>query len=148
MKAYKLTDQNSQTKNNTQWGRDVAHEVSGTGELCSSGWLHCYEDARIAVIMNPIHGNYDNPQLWEAEAEGEIKRDRQLKMGCTKLITLKQIPIPKINTEQKVEFAIRCALEVYHDTAFVKWAENWLNNTDRTAKAAWAAGAAAHGQQE
>ena len=149
MKVYKLTDYNNQTRNNTQWGEGVTHTASGEGELCSRGWLHAYTDPRLAVILNPIHTNFSNPRLWEAEAGGEFKHDKQLKMGCTKLTTTREIPLPKISSDVKTEFAIRCALKVYQEGSFVVWANKWLSGEDRTgaaaeaaAEAAWAARAA------
>lgn len=36
-----------------------------------------------------------------------------------------------------------CALLQYSDPIFVKWANAWIDGTDRTAETAWAAAAAA-----
>jgi hypothetical protein len=40
------------------------------------------------------------------------------------------------------EFAIRVALKVYFEPSWVSWANNWLNGTDRSKTAAYAAAAA------
>ncbi len=45
---------------------------------------------------------------------------------------------PVITIEQRIAIAIRCALTVCNDSLFTVWANNWLNNTDRTEKSAWA----------
>src|ERR1017187_1019503 len=125
MKVYKLTDSKGQTKNETQWGEGISHEVSGIGELCSSGFIHYYSDPYLAGIFNLIHANFVNPKLWEAEAEGIIKSDKGLKYGCQKLTTLKEIPLPILTTTQLSAFAILCSIEVYKEKSYVVWANNW-----------------------
>ena len=111
-KLYKLTDQSGQTRNATQWGPGVTHEASGEGELCGHGWLHAYTHPLLAALLNPIHANFQEPVLWEAEGEIWLY-DHGLKVGCRKLTTLRQIPLPAVTLEQRVEFGIRCALSVY-----------------------------------
>ena len=138
MKAYKLTDENNRTRNNTQWGENVTHEAMGNGKkLCTDGWIHFYEDPLVAMMMNPIHASFKNPHLWEAEAEGEMLREAT-KSGCKKLTTLKQIPLPEITLTQRVAFGILCALEVCEDESFRGWAKKWLSGKDRSACAAYA----------
>lgn len=135
MLLYKLTDKDCCTYNGTRWGVNVTHEVTGEGELCGPGWIHAYTDPLLAVLLNPIHADFTNQRLWEAE--GEIgKDDCGLKVGCKKLTTIREIPLPEISTEQKFRFAILCALEVFTEPSFVKWANNWLENKDRSSSAA------------
>src|SRR5262250_2167785 len=96
---YKLTDERGQTRGGTQWGEDVTHEALGADgrDLCSSSWIHAYEHPLLAALLNPIHADFQSPQLWEAR--GEIgKRDGQLKCGCRKLTTVRQIELPTITT--------------------------------------------------
>ena len=149
-KLYKLTDEDGRTRNGTQWGPGVSHSGTGEGELCGPGWIHAYEHPLIAVLMNPIHANFKNPRLWEAE--GEIaRRDGQLKCGCKTLTTVREIPLPEITTEMWVRFAIMCVKEVCTaDIAWNAWADKWLSGEDRSAAvaaraaaraAAWAAAA-------
>ena len=138
MKAYKLTDENNRTRNNTEWGENVTHEAMGNEkQLCTDGWIHFYEDPLVAMMMNPIHASFDNPHLWEAEAEGEVLREAT-KSGCKKLTTLKQIPLPEITLTQRVAFGILCALEVCADESFREWAKKWLSGKNRSACAAYA----------
>ncbi len=93
-------------------------------------------------MFNPIHGNFKNPKLWEAE--GEIgKRDYQVKCGCRTLTTIKEIPLPKITTEEILKFTILCTLEIYKDKGFKVWADKWISGEDRSTNAAYAANAAA-----
>ena len=137
MKVYKLTDENARTHGDTQWGPGISHEAKpGDGELCSEYWIHAYEDPLLAVLHNPLHIAFSKPRLWEAEAEGEIKREGRLKLGCKKLTVLNEIPLPELTVEQRVAYGIYAALEVYKDEKFVEWAEKWLKGEDRSAEAA------------
>ena len=141
---YKLTDINSKTFAGCQWGENISHTASGEGKkLCTDSLIHYYEDKYLAVFTNPIHANYSPALLWEFKPEKKIAGDA-LKSGCKTGMTIKQIPMPEITTEQRIIIAIRCALAVYKDKDFVKWAENWINNTDRSSAAADAAAYAAN----
>jgi len=146
MKCYKITDENDQTYGGCQWGEGVTHTADGKGGLCSKHWIHAYSHKLIAVVMNPIHGNYGKGKhLWECEAETG-KNNRGLKFGTTKLTTIKRVWIPIISLNAKTRFGIYCAVEVCKDKGFKKWADNWLSGKDRTeaaARAAWAAARAA-----
>lgn len=139
MKLYKLTDQDGKTRNDTCWlPLGTVHETDGTGELCGPGWLHAYTDPLLAVLMNPVHAKIQEPRLFEAEGEvGES--DRGLKVGTTRLVCTREIPLPVITTEQRVKFAILASLEVFDDPRYRKWAESWMSGEDRTADAARAA---------
>ncbi len=84
-------------------------------------------------------------QLWEAEADGEFRDDKGLKGGCTKLTTLRQIPMPTLTTTQRVRFAILCGLKVGADQVCPEWgtwANAWLKGDERSESAAEAAEAA------
>lgn len=144
-KLYKLTTPDNKTRpgkdNECRWGENVTHSGTGKGDLCGPGYIHAYTDPLLAVLLNPLHGDYPNPNLWECE--GEIaKHDGQLKVGCVTLTTVRQIELPKITTEQRAKFAILCAKQVCTDPAWNNWADKWLSGADRTAWAAWAAWAA------
>ena len=138
----KLTDENDQTKNNTQWGENITHTANGEGELCSKGWIHYYDSPLLAVLLNPIHGNFQNPNLWEIKVEGKIKNDKGLKYGATSVTTIKKIPLPEITLEQKIIFGILCAMEVYKNDKFYEWGNHWIDGTDRSKKSAAAFNAA------
>ena len=140
---YKLTNLQSQTYNQTQWGENVTHElpVRDTYELCSYQVIHAYVSPELAVLMDPIQSSLlPNAILWEAK--GDVVTTDGTKVGCTKLTTLKRIPIPTITLEQRVTFAIKCALHVYKEPSWVAWAQAWLAGTNRAA--ADAADAAAY----
>jgi hypothetical protein len=136
--VYKLTDQNGQTYRQTQWGPGVTHTAPGAGNLCTSGWIHAYTDPVLALLLNPIHSNFDPPRLWEAE--GEVgTTDRGLQVGCTTLTTVRELRVPTITTEQRVTFGILAARCVCKDRRWCQWAARWLDGTDRSPAAARAA---------
>jgi hypothetical protein len=141
--VFKLTNQALQTHNNFQWTVGEWCEAPGTGELCTNGWLHWYHSAELALLLNPIHANIKNPRLFVAEASGAMRDDLGLKGGSTKLRITQEIQYVAPTTEQRVKFAILCASAVCRDTAFLEWANGWLNGSDRSSGAAWAAAAAA-----
>ena len=144
MKLYKLTDEKGRTYGGCQWGEGVTHTVSGEGELCGPGWIHAYTDPLLAVLLNPIHGNFpsDTMHLWECE--GEVgKTDHGLKVGCTACTTVRQLDVPQVTAEQRVRFGLLCAMRVYTDPGWVVWAQGWLSGEDRTESAARAAASAA-----
>ena len=135
----KLTNSRDLTYNDTKWGEGVTHTASGKGYLCSNGWIHYYDSPLLAVLLNPIHGNFSTPHLWEVKVSGKIKKDRGLKFGTTSLTTVKRIKLPKITIEQKIIFGILCSMAVYKDKKFCQWGKRWIDGTDRSRAAAWAA---------
>jgi hypothetical protein len=140
---YKLTDENLTTQNNTQWVLGEWKETNGAKqELCNSSWLHAYEDIYVAAFMYPVHVSYSNPRCFRAEGDGKFLSDGT-KCGVTRLRLVEEISLPTITTEQRVKFAILCALEVYHEAPFVTWANNWLSGKDRSENAARVAARAA-----
>lgn len=139
MIKYKLTTQDLKTYNGFQWKIGQKVKTSGEGDLCSSGWLHYYHHPLLAVLLNPIHGNFNNPKLWEVNAEGEILDDKGLKGGCTELTLVKELPLPQISQTQKVAFAILLSKKIFNNVDWNKWADNWLSGKNRTSQKARAA---------
>lgn len=146
MKLYKLTDEMERTYVNTQWGKDITVSVIGSGkQLCSDSYIHAYTHPLLAVLFNPIHANYTNPILWEAE--GEVAESDGLKVGCRTLRTVQKMPLPEIGINARVRFAIYVELESPNHKELVPnftiWAEGWLSGADRSeASAVWAAAGA------
>ena len=103
--------------------------------MCGPGWLHAYTSPLLAVLLNPVHADFKDPRLFEAEGEVE-KTDRGLKIGCRELKCVNEIALPVITNGQKVRFAILCSLEVYDCPKYVKWSNSWLSGADRSAKSA------------
>ena len=142
MKYYKLTDENYQTEGGTKWGEGITHKATSKGEeLCSTDVIHVYDHPLKAAMFNCIHANFTNPVLWECKIKKVVAND-QLKVGVKQCTTIKRLPLPQITINQRVYFAILCALQVYKEESFVQWAEEWLSGKDRTWTAAEAAFAA------
>lgn len=120
----------------------MSHSGTGEGELCGPGWIHAYEHSLVAVLLNPIHANFPNPRLWEAEGEIAI-RDGKIKCGCKTLTTISEIQLPAITTEMRVRFGILSAKEVCAFLSWNAWADMWLSGEDRTQAAAERARASA-----
>ena len=142
-KIYKLTDEKGRTYNQTQWAENVTHEGTGRGELCSAGWIHAYTHPLLAVLLNPMHANFESPILWECKGKIEKREHYDLKVGCRSLTTIRKIALPKVTTIQRQAFAILVVKEVYKDKDWNLWADNWLSGKDRSAYAARAAAYAA-----
>ena len=149
MEAYKLTNSKMQTYNHTQWIIDEWKEATGDGkELCTDGYLHFYDDPLLAVFFNSIHASFDNPRLFIAETDGEKLDDRGIKYGYKRGRLIEEIGLPVITTKQRIEISIRAAYEVVKPIKkpwakkWLKWADDWLSNKDRSADAADAASSA------
>ena len=133
-KVYKFTDQNNCTFNQSVWIPGTWKQTSGEGELCGLGWLHAYSDPLIAVFMN--HTNL-NLKLWLAEGAGKFKDDSGLKCGFTKLRILKNIKLPEISDEKRIEIALHCVVMAeMGDKEFRNWATKWVTEKDRSPEAA------------
>ena len=148
-KLYKLTDEQGRTRagedNELTWAVGVAHKTTGTGtRLCTADVIHAYEHPLIAVLMNPVHADFDPATMRLFVAEGEIvAREGQLKCGVHALKIVEEIPVPVLTTEQRIKFAILCAKSVCKDAAWNAWADKWLSGKDPSAEAARAAARAA-----
>ena len=129
--------------NNTKWEVNKTITVTKKGiEMCTAQVLHGYNHPLLAVLFNPIHSNIYNPRLFEIDVDTIVNTDG-LKYASKQQTLIKEITIPEINLEQRIEFAIRVAKLVCKDTDWNMWADNWLNNIDRTIKSAKAAADAA-----
>ena len=149
-KLYKLTDEQGRTRagedNELTWAVGVEHRTAGTGtRLCTADVIHAYEHPLIAVLMNPVHADFDPATMRLFVAEGEIvAREDQLKCGVHALKIVEEIHVPVLTTEQRVKFAILCAKCVCADVAWNAWADKWLSGENRSeAAAAWEAAEAA-----
>lgn len=142
MKIYKLTRVDGTTNGDMQWGEGFTNTVEWGGYLCGPGCLHGYRSPELAVFLRLLHVDSDYTELWECSTP-EILADDGLKIGMASITTIKKIPMPQPTTEQRIEFAIRCAMLVYKDEAWTKWATDWLECKDRSARAARAAADAA-----
>ena len=143
MIGYKLTTQALTTYNNCRWQIGVKRTAEGAGgKPCTDGVLHYYESPYHAALFNPIHAAISAPILWRIECSRRIGADG-LKSWCKSQTLLERVALPEITTDQRVEFAIRCAMQACEDKDWRDWAEKWLSGADRSADAADVALAAA-----
>jgi hypothetical protein len=142
MKYYKLLSQDLTSHQGTKWEIGVPITITKAGnEMCSDQVLHCYNHPMLAVIFNPIHANIRKPKLFEIQVDGICNNDG-LKFASKSQTLLREISVPEISLEQKIEFAIKVVKLVYKDEKWNLWADKWLDGSDRTVHAALAALAA------
>ena len=142
MTYYKLTDKDGCTQGPTQWGEGETHTAQGRGNmLCTGDVIHVYDSPLKAVLMNPIHGNFDlgTALLWKCRVRHVVANDGT-KVGVKICTTLHTVPMPVLSTEQRIEVAIRVTMIIYHEPNWTAWAKAWLNGTN----APYAAHAAAY----
>ncbi len=139
----KLTDQECYTRpgeaNALLWGEGVTHRPSGGDRwLCGDGVIHYYASPEIAAFMNPIRANFPHPRCWEVAVESHDLNDG-VKCGTFgALTTVREIPLPEITIEQRVEIAKGAAAKTSSWTS--RWAAAEATEAAKTAR--WAAGAA------
>lgn len=139
MKYYKLLNQDLTSYNNTKWEIGVPVKVTVEGDkMCSDQVLHCYNHPLLAVILNPIHANIKNPKLFEIEVDKIVNSDG-LKFASKSQTLLKELKVPEISLEQKIEFAIRVVKLIYNDSKWNLWADSWLSGEDRSVESTYAA---------
>ena len=130
MIVYKLTDLKGRSYGGTQWGENVIHTATGKGlKFCSPDLIHAYAHPLLAVLLNPLHANFDALLLWEAEGE-VVASDHGLKLGFKTLTILHSVAVPQVTTQQRVRFAILCALTRWTPPTWADWARKWLDGTD------------------
>jgi hypothetical protein len=143
MKFYKLLTQDMTSHNKTKWELNKTIIVTKEGnQMCTDQVLHCYNHPLLAILFNPLHAKINNPRLFEINVD-EIVNTDGLKYASKSQTLIKELTIPEITTEQRIEFAIRVAKLVCKDTKWNIWADNWLDKSDRTKESAYAAGSAA-----
>lgn len=132
---YKITRSDLTTHNGYQWVIGETREFPGTGDLCGPGYAYAYESAQLALLLKFIHVDYDPYCLLRGRGV-IVKRDGQLKAGCSRLTLLERITVPDITLEQRVTFAVLSARAVHTGNRWASWAERWLDGTDRSAESA------------
>ena len=136
MKMFKLTDQDMRTHGGFQWRLGEMRRVENyTGVACGTGALHSYRDPLLAIFMNPIHANFSNPRLFEAQTGVKVK-SVELKWISEKLTLIKEIPVPEMTREQRVEISIRICKLLHKDANWNAWADKWLDGSDRSVESA------------
>lgn len=103
MLHIKITDKNGKTRNETQWGENITHEITKPGNtLCSDEVFHGFKNKYIAAFAG-IYCGYDESTMQFWEAEGEVVADDGLKLGFKKQTTLHQIDVLCVTNRQRTE---------------------------------------------
>jgi hypothetical protein len=144
---WKLTDQKMQTYDGFRWKYGKWYSIDKSkrgGDLCSGSWFHCYDDKLLAALLNPAHADISNPRLFRCHVRGKRLFTYGDKYGFTMMMipSGSEIDMPEITSNQRAAFAILCAKMVYKEARWNTWADAWLDGTDRSVSAAWAASAA------
>jgi hypothetical protein len=134
---YKLTNQNMTTHKNHKWELNKTYSISkenvGT-TLCTNSVFHYYTSPELAILLNPIHADINNPRLFKIRCDSVIYDG--LKGGSKRQRFIKELKLPIITNINIVAFGLLCALEVCYEPEFRCWASNWLSGKDRTTAAA------------
>ena len=126
----KVTDDRMQTRGGFQWTLGVWREATGYNEnLCSDGWIHCYDHPLIAMLMMPTHVGWLSPRLFACEGRGERADDAGLKCGYKGVRLLHELDKPNITDVQRIAFSLLCARSVCHEPEFNLWVNEWLENS-------------------
>ena len=140
MKAYKLLDQELKSHHGQfQWEIGKTYTIEKPGnKMCSPEVFHCYNHPLLAALFNPIHISIDNPRLFEIEVPEFVNNDK-LKYASKSQKLIKELDLPVITVEQRVEFGIKIAKMVCIEPEWNSWADKWLSGEDRTKESACAA---------
>lgn len=131
-RAWKILNPDLTTHMGCQWVPGEWKKVEGTGLLCSKGWLHGYRDARLAVLHNPIHANYDPYVLWIVEVKGKVLHEDYMKSGWSEMRLIEPVAVPAVTTEQRIRYAIKCAWLINNNPVWRKWAVDWIKGENRS----------------
>jgi hypothetical protein len=138
-KYYKLLSKEMTSYNNTKWEIGVPISIIKEGNtMCSGEVLHCYNHPLLAVFLNPIHANIKEPKLFEIEVDKIVNSDG-LKFASKSQTLLKEIPLPEISLQKKIEIGIKIVKTVNKNKKWNLWADKWLSGKDRSNAAAYAA---------
>jgi hypothetical protein len=156
---YKLTDQKNKTYNGAmRWEIGKTNEVKKCKNpcLCSEDVIHAYKDKNLALLLNAIHADIENPRIFECE--GKVAVEDWDKVGVFSLTIKKELRYPrwwKQKNDVFIAFAVLCAESVLNifETKYpndkrprkaIEAAKKYLKTkTPAAAHAAYAARAAA-----
>lgn len=109
MKMYKFTSEDFMSHGGMRWEVGKTNRAEGEKfELCTDGVLHCYEDPVLAVLLAPLHVDYENPRLIEVECSEPMVTDG-LKFGCREQTMTREVTIPAVTIKQRAEWAAAAA---------------------------------------
>ena len=144
MILYKLTNANSESglppAKPTTWSKGFhPPRLDGYGPLCTRHWYHAYSSPLLAVLLDPIHGDFGEGRrcyrvkVNEADV-GDL--DSGLKFGFKTGLVLDEVPLPEVTLVQKIAFGILCSLESPQPGKYFYWAPDWLSGKNRSCESA------------
>lgn len=136
---YLVTNQENKTWRNIEWGEGITHEESN-----SNYHFTAYDNLLVAAFMYPTYDGIAysteiTPRIWEAVGEGESNDQGGFRKKYAKLTTVKEVSFQNPNIDQRMNFAILCAMSLVLNDTFRSWAIDYLMRTNQTKEAAHAA---------
>lgn len=95
-----------------------------------SGPVHT--SALVAALTHPDSVSGDSNKMFEVN-RWKVNVDAKNPEAYT---VVKEVAVPTVTIGQKVAFAVATVREIYHDSDFVTWADDWLSGKDRSADSA------------
>jgi len=86
----------------------------------------------VAALTHPDSVDGDHNKMFEVN-RWKVNVDSTNPEAYT---VVKEVPVPTVTLGQKVAFTVATIREIYHDSDFVQWADDWLSGKDRSVESA------------
>jgi len=120
--------------------------LTGSEGLKGKKKFYAFKHPLVGLLLNPVCSDYQRPRMWECDCPtvaGELDLGVQVRGElCT---ILRQLAVPIIRDEEFLRFGILCAMQVFKDKFWLRWAQEWLYGVDRTSVSAEIAAMVAEG---
>ncbi len=140
MKLYKLTESDNTTYNGAmEWeiGKTNFVKECKNPQLCSSDVIHAYENLNLALILNPVHADISNFNIYACE--GNIAVKDYGKCGVFALTPTKKIKTPQWYEDKKTRKKVLVLFAIYCAESVIKYFEIYDANDKRPHEAIAAA---------
>lgn len=133
MKFYKAVSKDyTSNLGSIKWG--IVGDNDWIEELPSGyGVVRAYHHPLLAAIFSPLYDHPYDDRLLEVQVKHPEERGAYVTSYFTKAIN--EVPFPEVTLEQRVCFAINCALSITDYEKFEKWGAKWISRTDRSVSA-------------
>jgi len=91
-----------------------------------------HTSALVAALTHPDSLSGDSNKMFEVN-RWKVNVDANNPEAYT---VVKEVAVPTVTIGQKVAFAVATVREIYHDSDFATWADDWLSGKDRSADSA------------
>lgn len=104
--------------------------------LDSSKWLCALTHPVLAVLLNRVTYDIDEPIVWECS--GKVKYLTIDKIAfCSELVSERTVLTPVICLSSYIDFGFHCVSKVLPDRLFEEWLINWADGTERNCRRAY-----------